>query len=187
MRFRRRLYAWLQFPLYTQRKWGEQHRIPVRSGDRQLTDKNNKPVTAAGKADGPHPVDVHVGSRVRLRRLMLGMSQDTLGVALGLTFQQIQKYEKGINRIGASRVFKLAETLSVPIQYFYDDYIDGDAAALGMAEGDAGAAFMELVSSPEGVQLCRYFAEISDPKVRKRVLDLVRTIAETETNGLDPE
>jgi len=132
------------------------------------------------KLDGPHPIDVHVGGRVRLRRLMLGMSQDKLGDALGLTFQQIQKYEKGINRIGASRVFQLSETLGVAIQYFYDDYAGLIGGAPGMAEGDAGAAFMDLVSSPEGIQLCRYFAEIQDPKVKKRVLDLVRSIAEGE-------
>ena len=136
------------------------------------------PLPKAPKHDGPHPIDVHVGARVKLRRMILGMSQDALGRSLGLTFQQIQKYEKGVNRIGASRIFELSNLLDVPIQYFYDDYGDASAApAPGMAEGDT---FMDLVNSPEGVELCRYFAAITDPKVKKRVLDLVKTIADTE-------
>ena len=105
---------------------------------------------------------------------------DALGKALGLTFQQIQKYEKGVNRIGASRIFELSQLLDVPIQYFYEDYGDGGARVPGMAEPDAGEAFMKLVNSPEGVELCRYFSKIKDQKVKKRVLDLVKTIAETE-------
>ena len=129
---------------------------------------------------GPHPVDVHVGARVRLRRMILGISQESLGNALGLTFQQIQKYEKGANRIGASRLFELSDLLDVPIQYFYDDYGDMIGAPAGFTESDPGDAFMELVNSPEGVQLCRYFSAIDDPHVKKRVLDLVKTIAETE-------
>ena len=125
---------------------------------------------------GPHPVDVHVGGRVRMRRMMIGMSQDKLGDALGLTFQQIQKYEKGANRIGASRIFELASILEVPIQYFYDDFTS-KTGRYGFAEGEADS-FMQLLRTPEGVQLCRYFSEIRDPKVRKRVLDLVKTLSE---------
>lgn len=146
--------------------------------------KTEKPARKAAKKTsrriGPHPIDTHVGSRVKLRRMILGMSQDALGKALGLTFQQIQKYEKGVNRIGASRLFELSELLEVPIQFFYDDYGDAVPAGGGFAEPDAAEAFMELVNSPEGVQLCRYFAGIKDPKVKRRVLDLVKTIAETE-------
>ena len=138
---------------------------------------------ALKKTSGPHPIDVHVGSRVRLRRLMLGMSQDKLGEALGLTFQQVQKYEKGINRIGASRVFQLSEVLSVPIQFFYDDFERIGEPAPGLAEADPGDGFMDLLSSPEGVQLCRYFSEIKDPKVKKKVLELVRSIAENERDN----
>ncbi len=133
------------------------------------------------KNEGPHPVDVHVGARVRLRRMMLGVSQETLGKALGLTFQQVQKYEKGSNRIGASRLMELSELLEVPVQFFYDDFGGAIGGAPGLAESDPGDDFMELVSSPEGVQLCRHFAAIKDQKVKKRVLDLVKTIAETET------
>jgi len=129
----------------------------------------------------PHPVDVHVGGRVRLRRIMLGLSQDKLGEALGLTFQQVQKYEKGVNRIGASRVFELAKILEVPVQYFYDDFDGRTGVSYGFAESNEDNTFMDLLHSPEGVQLCRHFAEISDPRVRKRVLDLVKTLADGET------
>ena len=130
----------------------------------------------------PHPIDVHVGARVRLRRMLMGMSQDKLGDALGLTFQQVQKYEKGVNRIGASRVFELARILDVPIQYFFDDFDSGESRRYGFAEGDpADDSFMQMLHSPEAVQLCRYFADIQDAKVRRRVLDLVKTLAEGET------
>ena len=127
----------------------------------------------------PHPVDVHVGGRVRMRRMLLGMSQDKLGDALGLTFQQIQKYEKGVNRIGASRIFEIAQILDVPIQYFYEDFNSRSARALGFAEGDEDS-FMQLLQTPEGVQLCRHFAEIKDAKVRKRVLELVKTLSQDD-------
>ena len=138
------------------------------------------PAKTTVKSDGPHPIDVHVGARVKLRRMILGMSQETLGKALGLTFQQIQKYEKGVNRIGASRIFELSNLLDVPIQYFYNDYGDTIGSEQSVDGTAAGDMFMNLVNSPEGVQLCRSFSEINDPQVKKRVLDLVKSIAETE-------
>jgi transcriptional regulator with XRE-family HTH domain len=128
----------------------------------------------------PHPIDVHVGGRVRLRRTMVGMSQDKLADSLGLTFQQIQKYEKGVNRIGASRVFEISRILGVPIQFFFDDYDVDTGRSYGFAEAgpDDGAAMMELLNSPEGVQLCKHFASITDPKIRKRVLELVKSLSD---------
>jgi transcriptional regulator with XRE-family HTH domain len=128
----------------------------------------------------PHPIDIHVGGRVRLRRTMLGMSQDKLADSLGLTFQQIQKYEKGVNRVGASRVFEISRILGVPIQFFYDDYNADTGCSYGFAEAgpDDGAAMMELLNSPEGVQLCKHFASINDPKIRKRVLELVKSLSD---------
>lgn len=133
----------------------------------------------------PHPIDVHVGGRVRLRRTMLGMSQDKLADSLGLTFQQIQKYEKGVNRIGASRVFEMARILGVPIQFFFDDYDAETGRSYGFAEADPddGAAMMELLNSPEGVQLCKHFASITDPKIRKRVLELVKSLSDDGASG----
>lgn len=111
---------------------------------------------------------------------MLGMSQDKLADALGLTFQQIQKYEKGVNRIGASRVFEISRILGVAIQFFYDDYDADTGRSYGFAESgpDDGAAMMELLNTPEGVQLCKHFSSISDPKIRKRVLELVKSLSD---------
>jgi len=128
-------------------------------------------------------MDVHVGGRVRLRRMVIGMSQDALGKALGLTFQQVQKYEKGANRIGAGRLKQLSNILDVPVQFFFDDYESGvsSAAPAGFAEDGDDDPFMDLLHSPEGVQLCRYYSQIDDPKVRKRVLELVRSISEAES------
>jgi transcriptional regulator with XRE-family HTH domain len=130
----------------------------------------------------PHPIDVHVGGRVRLRRTMLGMSQDKLADSLGLTFQQVQKYEKGVNRIGASRVFEISRVLGVPIQFFFDDYDVATGRSYGFAEEseDDGASMMELLNSPEGVQLCMHFASIKDAKIRKRVLELVKSLSDGE-------
>ena len=122
-----------------------------------------------------NPIDAQVGNRVRLRRMLIGMSQERLGELLGLTFQQVQKYEKGVNRIGAGRLFEIARILGVPIDFFYD----GVAAP---AEGlvDATPPVMEFMSSGEGLQLSLAFMKIKDPKVRKRVLDLVKSLAEEE-------
>lgn len=135
----------------------------------------------------PHPIDVHVGNRVRLRRSILGMSQNELGGALGLTFQQVQKYEKGVNRIGASRVFEISRILKVPIQFLFDDFDLAGDHPVGFAEEsisageDAGSALVELLKTPEGVELCRHFAKIDDPKIRKKVLDLVKTLSGSDS------
>jgi transcriptional regulator with XRE-family HTH domain len=123
-----------------------------------------------------NPVDAHVGHRVRLRRMLIGMSQERLGELLGLTFQQVQKYEKGINRIGAGRLFEVSGILGVPISFFYDD-VQAGATAGGFAEGDEPPPVMEFLSSGEGLQLSLAFMRIKEPKVRRRILDLVRSLA----------
>lgn len=126
----------------------------------------------------PNPIDVHVGSRVRLQRMLLGVSQERLGERLGLTFQQIQKYEKGVNRIGASRLFDLAQVLGVPIQFFYDDApARQHQAAPGMAERPPDGYIFDFLNTREGLELNRAFARISDPKSRRAILDLVRKLA----------
>jgi transcriptional regulator with XRE-family HTH domain len=125
-----------------------------------------------------NPIDGQVGSRVRIRRMLIGMSQEKLGDLLGLTFQQVQKYEKGINRIGAGRLFEIARILDVPIDFFYDG-----VGAPSDGVGEARAPVMEFVSSTEGLQLSLAFMKIRDPKVRKRVLDLVKSLAEEEEVG----
>ena len=128
----------------------------------------------------PNPVDTHVGSRVRLRRMLLGMSQEKLGEHLGLTFQQVQKYEKGVNRIGASRLFDLAHVLGVPVQFFYEDAPSsrGDAMpSSGFAERPAESYVVDFLSSREGLELNKAFVRITDPAVRRSVVDLVRSLA----------
>lgn len=126
-----------------------------------------------------NPVDAQVGNRVRLRRMLIGMSQEKLGELLGLTFQQVQKYEKGVNRIGAGRLFHIAQILSVPIDYFYEGVVDQlPTSAKGFAEEAAAPPVMEFLSSGEGLQLSLAFMRIKDAKVRKRVLELVKSLAE---------
>ena len=127
----------------------------------------------------PNPIDIHVGSRIRLRRTMLGMSQEKLGESLGITFQQIQKYEKGTNRVGASRLQAIASILEVPVSYFFED-APGGAAVSGMEEDNSTTYVVDFLSSTEGLRLNRAFARISDPKVRARIIDLVRTLADED-------
>ncbi len=131
----------------------------------------------AGKK--PNPVDTHVGSRVRLRRMLLGMSQERLGESMGLTFQQVQKYEKGVNRIGASRLFQISKILDVPVQFFFEEapHVGDRHHARGMAEPESEAFILEFLNSREGLELNRAFVKIADPKVRKSVVDLVRALS----------
>ena len=129
----------------------------------------------------PNPIDVHVGSRVRLQRMLLGISQEKLGERLGLTFQQIQKYEKGVNRIGASRLFDLAQVLGVPVQFFYDAAPVAEtatAASAGFADRPGDTYIFDFLNTREGLELNKAFARISDPKARRAILDLVRSLAE---------
>jgi transcriptional regulator with XRE-family HTH domain len=128
----------------------------------------------------PNPIDKHVGARVRMRRLMVGMSQGKLGEALDVTFQQVQKYEKGANRIGASRLQQLARVLEVPPSYFFEGAPASEATGGGFAEPDGSAYVVDFLSTTEGLQLNRAFAAIKDPKVRKKILDLVQSLASGE-------
>ena len=131
----------------------------------------------------PNPIDVHVGGRVRLRRLLVGMSQEKLGEKLGLTFQQIQKYEKGTNRIGASRLFEMARVLEVPVQFFYQDMEPAAGGEPAFAESEGAPFVMDFVSSAEGLALNRAFAEIADPDIRRAVVDLVKQLAKGARKG----
>ncbi|MFK5979693.1 MAG: helix-turn-helix transcriptional regulator [Rhizobiaceae bacterium] len=137
------------------------------------------------KLKQPNPIDIHVGGRLRLRRTMEGLSQEKLGKQLGITFQQIQKYEKGTNRMGASRLQEISEILKTPISYFFED-----APSAGMEQGEtSGSGFSELagsdyvvdfLSSSEGLQLNRAFIKIKDIKVRRKIIDLVKVLAKDE-------
>jgi transcriptional regulator with XRE-family HTH domain len=130
----------------------------------------------------PNPMDIHVGSRVRLRRMVIGMSQEKLGEKMGLTFQQIQKYEKGTNRIGASRLFQLSQIMDVPVQFFFEDaplhVANRHAAVAGFHESKTEAFLLDFLNSRDGLELNRAFVKITDPKVRKRVVELVRALSE---------
>jgi transcriptional regulator with XRE-family HTH domain len=135
-------------------------------------------------SDKPNPIDVHVGRRLRLRRTLMGMSQERLGQLLGLTFQQIQKYERGVNRIGSSRLYELGQILDVPISFFFDDMAqDGgapDLLAPGLAEDPADFAFdardLQL-EKRETLELVRAYNRIPDPAVRKRLFELAKALA----------
>ena len=124
----------------------------------------------------PNPVDKHVGSRVRMRRLMLAMSQEKLGDALGLTFQQVQKYEKGANRIGASRLQQIALTLQVPVSFFFDGAPEPAGARAGAAEAPLDYS-TSLLSTSDGLALARAFMRIENSKLRRRIVDLVEEMA----------
>lgn len=126
----------------------------------------------------PNPVDIHVGSRVRLRRTLLGMSQKKLGAAVGLTFQQIQKYERGANRIGSSRLYQFAQVLDVPVSFFFDDMPEEisrsqPGASLGSAENFQQDQFARR----ETLELVRAYYKIRNPAVRKRVFELTKAVA----------
>ncbi len=131
----------------------------------------------------PNPTDKHVGSRVRMRRMMLNMSQEKLGDALGLTFQQVQKYEKGTNRIGASRLQQIAQILQVPVSFFFEGAPSiGPAGAAGLSEAPSPAYISDFLATSDGLALTKAFMRIKEPKLRRRIVDLVEQIAGEEEN-----
>ncbi len=144
-------------------------------------------VLGSDRESRPSPIDVHVGSRIRLRRTLLGMSQERLGESLGLTFQQVQKYERGVNRVGASRLFDLSRVLDVPISFFFDDMPDSLAANFGgVPNRRAGSVETQdpfgddTLSRRETLELVRAYYRITDPSIRKRVFDLIKSMGPAE-------
>lgn len=134
----------------------------------------------------PNPIDAHVGARVRMRRVLINMSQEKLGERLGLTFQQVQKYEKGTNRIGASRLQQISEILSVPVSYFFEGAPQriGDATTPGggFSEARSSTYVVDFLSTTDGLQLNKAFIRIQDQKVRRKIVELVKALAgEDET------
>ena len=128
-------------------------------------------------AKAPNPVDKYVGSRVRMRRIMLGMSQEKLGEALDLTFQQIQKYEKGTNRIGASRLQQISDILQVPVSFLFEGGPTGATPTDGASDAPSPAYVSDFLATSEGLALTRAFTRISDPKLRRTIVDLVEQMA----------
>jgi len=144
--------------------------------------KNAKPAGDApryGRGTGiPNPIDVHVGKRIRMRRLFLGMNQETLANALGLTFQQVQKYEGGANRVSASRLSAMADILGVPIAFFFGD-LQSDADKGSAAEQEA----RERMERPETIELVRLYYAITDQRVRQQFLEMVKVVAESSKSA----
>ncbi len=126
----------------------------------------------------PNFIDVHVGARIRMRRQLINMSQERLGELLGITFQQVQKYEKGSNRISASRLFYAAKTLGVSVQFFYDG-LPGVDQGEGMREDDTSNSLNALMMTPEGMQLVKTFREADTPYKRKLIASSARAIVDT--------
>jgi transcriptional regulator with XRE-family HTH domain len=147
--------------------------------------KADMPPRKAGRSDdsppltkkAPNPIDRHVGSRVRMRRMMLSMSQEKLGDALGLTFQQVQKYEKGTNRIGASRLQQISHILQVPVAFFFEGAPNLHGAGDGLKEAPSPAYVSDFLATSEGLSLTKAFMRIKEPKLRRRIVDLVEEIA----------
>jgi transcriptional regulator with XRE-family HTH domain len=131
------------------------------------------------KSDRPHPTDVHVGSRVRLRRNMLGLSQEKLGEMISLTFQQVQKYERGANRIGASRLHELSRVLGVPVEFFYDqtDPVHAPAVPAGFAESPQESFDADPMHKRETLELVSAYYDVADLAVRRRLFDLAKALA----------
>ena len=125
-------------------------------------------------------VDRHVGSRVRVRRLMLGMTQEKLGKALGLTFQQVQKYEKGTNRVGASRIQQICEILQIPVSFLFEGSPTAISKAESLNEAPSPAYVYDFLATSEGLALTRAFTRITDAKLRRSIVDMVEQIAAKE-------
>ncbi|WP_448206230.1 helix-turn-helix domain-containing protein [Azospirillum sp. sgz302134] len=133
--------------------------------------------TLSRRGEGPNPIDIHVGARLRLRRTLLGLSQEKLGEAVGITFQQLQKYERGSNRISASRLFNLSQVLGVPVSYFFDDMPTPEQIATPSADlPPSETEEFESMARRETLELVRAYYRIDDASVRKRTFDLLKAL-----------
>ncbi len=128
----------------------------------------------------PNPVDLHVGARIRMRRKLLGISQERLADDLGLTFQQVQKYERGANRVSASKLYEIARSLKTSIAYFFEGLADPTTSD---GEGDSGEQSVhDFLMTAEGLELASVFPRVPQPRVRRRLLELVRSMAEEDVS-----
>ncbi len=141
---------------------------------------NPKEELVAEKESAPHPVDIYVGKRLRMRRTILGMSQEAVGNAIGVTFQQIQKYERGINRMGASRLYDFSRVLGIPVSFFFDGYGEvpkENAFPGGLHEDPSKSYEPQKLASRETLELMRAYYRIPESSVRKRVFELIKALA----------
>ena len=138
-------------------------------------------VTDTPEARTPNVVDLHVGGRVRMRRKILGMSQEALADALGLTFQQVQKYERGANRVSASKLYEIAKTFQAPVSYFFEGLADPMTNEVDEVGAAAERVVTEFLNTPEGLELAELFPKIGRGRVRRQILDLVRAMADDES------
>ena len=141
---------------------------------------NTLPVSIPALKKAPNPIDKHVGARVRMRRILIGMSQEKLGDALSLTFQQVQKYEKGTNRIGASRLQAIANILQVPVSFFFEGAPHTPGQTSGLGEAPSPAYVSHFLATSDGLSLTKSFMKIKNSKLRRRIVDLVEQIAGEE-------
>lgn len=158
-----------------------------------VASKHSRRSRAGGKVERlppgvPNPVDIHVGERVRLRRTLLGLSQEKLGAAVGLTFQQVQKYERGSNRVGASRLFEFSRILDVPVSFFFDDMPEvlkthAGRMAVGLGEKEQAGLERDPLAKRETLELVRAYYKIKSPRVRKRVFELAKALAAAAGGG----
>lgn len=128
--------------------------------------------------NGPNPIDLHVGSRIRLRRKVLGVSQESLAADLGLTFQQVQKYERGANRVSASKLYEIARSLQTTTSYFFEGYNDPEGSGVNAGEQVEEKAAVDFLMTPEGIEMAALFPKITTGKIRRKILDLVRALSE---------
>src|SRR3954464_4150740 len=146
---------------------------------RKTGPKSRPGMVTGATAKDPQPVDRHVGSRVRMRRMMVGMSQEKLGEACGITFQQIQKYEKGTNRRGASRLHQIARVLQVPVEFFYEGVPSGPDSGKPLAD-TSSRSMTDFLGTSDGLELVKAFMAVKDAKVRRRIVDLTKAVAAGE-------
>ncbi len=138
------------------------------------------PLTATSDDRTPNSIDLHVGARVRMRRKMLGLSQELLAGSLSLTFQQVQKYEKGANRVSASKLYEIAKTLKVPVAYFFEGLPDPSAETTDVAAAEADRILAVFLATSEGLELASAFPRIDKPRLRRQILELTRSMATEE-------
>ena len=155
-----------------------------------LSDPDSQEKTGRLPPGIANPVDIHVGARLRLARHLNNLSQETLGTAVGLTFQQIQKYERGSNRIGASRLFQFSEILDVPVGYFFDEMADAiksreGAYKAGMSDQSQSPFETDAMNRRETLELVRNYYQIPDPQVRKNVYELAKVLARPSGDSED--